>query len=315
MGARVDLGIQLGQGNLDLCVIILTYNEERHIVRAIESVQGVASRVVIVDSFSSDNTVELARVAGAEVYKNKFVNQAVQFQWALDTIKIDNAWVMRLDADEIVPEELRVELREVLRGIDPDVTGLRIKRRHIFLGRWIRHGGRYPLVLLRIWRNGAARVEDRWMDEHAVLNYGRSVHLKSDFIDDNLNDLTFFTAKHNSYATREAVQIILESLRGRKAEGVQLEALSQANIKRQIKTNIYNKLPFGLGSCAYFLYRFIFKLGFLDGVEGAIYHFLQGFWYRFLVEAKLFEFRRCIAGEVGTERKIARLREVSGLNV
>src|SRR6185369_17361847 len=128
--------------------------------------------------------------------------------WALDHAPITADWVMRLDADEVIEPELAGEIAERLSGLSPSIAGVNLKRKHIFMGRWIRHGGRYPLVLLRIWRRGFGRIEDRWMDEHMIVSGGRTVTLDGGFADHNLNDLTFFTDKHNKYATREAIDVL-----------------------------------------------------------------------------------------------------------
>ena len=170
-----------------LAVIILTYNEERHIARALASVAGIASETIVIDSFSTDRTVELARANGAVVLQNKFVNQAKQFQWALDNAPISATWIMRLDADEVIEADLAARIRDELPRLNEEVVGVNLKRKHIFLGRWIRHGGRYPLVLLRIWRRGHGRVEDRWMDEHVVVWGGRTITFDGGFADHNLN--------------------------------------------------------------------------------------------------------------------------------
>src|SRR5690606_2603623 len=152
-----------------LCVIILTYNEERHIERALDSVAPIAAEVFVIDSGSTDRTVELARGRGAIVLQHAFINQAKQFQWALDTAPITGNWIMRLGAGEGIEPGLAAEIARTLPTLGTDVTGINLRRKHIFPGRWIRHGGRYPLILLRIWRRGRGRVEDRWMDEHVVI--------------------------------------------------------------------------------------------------------------------------------------------------
>jgi glycosyltransferase involved in cell wall biosynthesis len=301
----------------DLAVIILTYNEERHIARAIEAVSGVAREIVVVDSFSTDRTVELARSLGATVLQNKFVNYAKQFQWALDNAALSASWVMRLDADEIVESDLAREIEEKLPQLGSDVAGINLKRKHIFLGKWVRHGGRFPLILLRIWRRGQGRIENRWMDEHMIVWGGRTVTFEGGFADHNLNDLTFFTDKHNKYATREAIDILNQRRKFLPLDGdlSSDNASFQAAAKRFVKEKIYNAIPFSVSVPMYFLYRWVFQLGFLDGIEGFIYHFLQGFWYRFLVGAKVLEFERATVGiDDPNELRIA-LSRLSGLNL
>jgi glycosyltransferase involved in cell wall biosynthesis len=295
-----------------ICVIILTRDEATHIARAIGSVERVAAQTYVVDSFSTDSTIEIAEQAGAVTVQHAFVTQAQQFQWALDNLPIESDWVMRLDADEALTPELVDEIARELPGLPPDVTGVNLNRRHIFLDRWIRHGGRYPLTLLRIWRRGAARIEQRWMDEHMVLLHGRAVTFKHDFSDHNLNDLTFFTDKHNRYATREAIDRMNAEfdLFERDKSVIAGRSNPQARAKRFLKEKLYDRLPFGVGPLAYFMWRYVFQLGFLDGRAGLAYHFLQGFWYRFLVDAKVEEFAgrlRALPERAEKRRELARL--------
>ena len=298
-----------------VAVLILTYNEERHIARAIESVSSFASEVFVIDSFSTDKTVEIARSLGAAVLQNPFVNQAKQFQWGLDNAPITADWVMRLDADEVIEQELAREIIDKLPRLGSDIVGVNLKRKHIFLGRWIRHGGRYPLILTRIWRKGQGRVEDRWMDEHVIVWGGHTVQFDAPFADHNLNDLGFFTEKHNKYATREAVDV-LNRRYGLFAEDMRLTSEGsslQASAKRFIKEHLYNRISFPLSTLSYFLVRYIIQLGFLDGREGLIYHFLQGYWYRFLVGAKVLEFDRTIRTLPTPEEKRRVLVRLTGL--
>jgi glycosyltransferase involved in cell wall biosynthesis len=270
----------------------MTFNEEAHIERLLRGLNTLDCRTFVVDAFSSDRTVALAQSLGAIVTRHSFVNHAAQFQWALDTLPLESEWVMRLDADEVLTPELIEEMRCRLPRLPPDVTGVNLKRRHIFWGRWIKHGGRYPLTLLRIWRRGAAKIEQRWTDEHVMLLRGRAVTFQHDFADHNLNDLTFFTDKHNKYATREAMDVLIKryNLDGAADELTSKNASLQAAAKRWIKVRVYNRLPIWLGPMGYFVYRYFLQLGFLDGPEGLVYHFLQGFWYRFLVAAKVREY-------------------------
>lgn len=281
-----------------LAVVILTYNEARHIERALRSVQGIASEVFLIDSGSTDRTKELAEGLGAKVLYNPWVNHATQFQWGLDNAPITAEWILRLDADEIIEPDLAAEITTKLPQLPSDVTGVNLKRKHVFMDRWVRHGGRYPLVMLRLCRRGAGRIEQRWMDEHMLLIHGRAVTFDGGFADHNLNDLSFFIDKHNKYATCEAVDVInrRQGLFAADA-GITAEQTSRkAATTRWIKEQVYNRIPFQLSALAYFLYRYIFQLGFLDGREGAIYHVLQGFWYRYLVGAKVMELEAAIAG-------------------
>lgn len=299
---------------LDLTIVILTKNESPHINRALENIRGLASKVVVVDSFSSDTTVEIAKSYGATVLQNIFINYSKQFQWALENANISSKWIMRLDADELIENDLRAELESKIPNMAEDIAGINIKRKHIFMGRWVRHGGRYPLVLLRIWRNGQGRIEDRWMDEHMVVWGGRTITLNGGFADHNLNDITFFTTKHNAYATREAIDVLIQrhKLTPRDEALNTKSASAQAAIKRVLKESVYNRLPFTVSALLYFLWRYIFQLGFLDGRSGLVYHFLQGYWYRFLVGAKLMELEQAIKGLSSNDEIRNRLLMLTG---
>jgi glycosyltransferase involved in cell wall biosynthesis len=279
-----------------IAVIILTYNETLHLSRALEHIVGFAQEVFVVDSFSTDGTADLARSYGAHVLQHTFQNYAKQFEWALENAPIAAEWVMRLDADEVVEADLAEEIVSKLARLPIDVTGVNLNRKTIFQGRFIRHGGRYPLTLLRIWRRGKAHIEDRWMDEHMYLSEGRSVTFDGGFADHSLRDLTFFIDKHNWYASREALDVLSKRLHLFEPSCV-LTAEStarQAKLKRFFKESVYNRIPFEFSAFAYFLYRYFIQLGFLDGRQGLVYHVLQGFWYRFLAGAKLRELEAAV---------------------
>lgn len=276
----------------DITVIVLTYNESKHIRRCLDSVRYIAKEVFIVDSFSTDDTVKICEAFGANVYQNPFVNQAVQFNWALKNCPIKTEWVMRLDADEYLLPDLVEELEKRLPELPDSVAGIYLKRRVYFQGRWIRHGGYYPTWLLRVWRHGSAVCEARWMDEHIKLLHGSAVTFTSDFVDDNLHGLTRWTTKHNDYASREVVGLVSPSAPFQVGEEVSMRFWgSQEQRKRWLKYR-YARLPLFMRPILYFFYRYVIKFGFLDGKEGLVWHLLQGFWYRFLVDAKLMEIQK-----------------------
>tara|TARA_B110000211_G_C14085115_1_gene556346 strand:- start:3592 stop:4521 length:930 start_codon:yes stop_codon:yes gene_type:complete len=301
----------------EISVIILTFNEEIHIKRVIQNVKKISNNIYVVDSYSSDQTIAIARKNGAKVYKNKFINYSKQFKWSLKNLPIKTKWVMRLDADEYLEDNLIKEIRQKLNFLSDDITGINFKRKHIFMGKWIKYGGRYPLVLLRIWRNNCALIEDRWMDEHMILKKGKSVTFEYNFVDHNLNNLNFFIDKHNRYAFREAIDILIKKLKLGKTKPILSTKNSsiQASYTRFIKETIYNKVFFGFKSLLYFLYRYFFLLGFLDGKKGLVYHFLQGFWYRFLVEAKVLEIQSLIGKLKNKKKIISRILNKTGFNI
>ena len=277
---------------VDLTVIILTQNEENNLPKAVESVRHIAKRIVIVDSYSTDNTGDIARNFGCDVYRNKFTNHAEQFNWGLDNCGIETEWVLRLDADEQVTPDLRNELERILPDLADAISGLSIRRRMYFMGRWMKHGGVYPNLVLRIFRYNKGRCEEKIMDEHIVVD-GQAYEIPFDIIDDNTKSLTWWTNKHNWYSDRECYEVLnLERL---KSEGKLLNPSLFGGFtekKRWLKENVYLKLPLGSRAWAYYIYRYYIKLGFLDGPEGRIFHFLQAYWYRFLVDAKIYEARK-----------------------
>lgn len=277
---------------MTLTVVILTKNEECHITRALTSVAPFAERIFVIDSGSTDRTVELAIGAGAEVLENPWVNHAVQVNWALDHLPADTDWVLRLDADEVVTAELAREIREELDDVPEYIAGIYVSRRMAFLRKPIRYGGVFPVRLVRLFRYGKGRCENRWMDEHVTVE-GKTTEFYGEILDDSLNSLTLWVEKHNSYASREVVDILNKECRFLPYESIaDLRGGQQAGIKRWLKEHAYTRLPGGLRAFLYFFYRYVVRLGFLDGKEGAAFHVLQGFWYRFLVDAKLFEVRK-----------------------
>ncbi|MCF6201151.1 MAG: glycosyltransferase family 2 protein [Hydrogenimonas sp.] len=276
---------------VDISVIILTYNEEKHIERCIESLRPFAKRVIIIDSCSIDQTVEIARSMGADVYSRKWPgNHAQQFQWGLDNTEIDTEWIMKIDADEFVLPELAEEISQKLPKLSEEITGIYIKRRVFFMGKWIKYGGYYPTWLLRVWRRDKGVMEQRWMDEHIKLTDGKAIRFEHDFVDDNLNGLTAWIQKHNDYATKEAAETlsIIYGFKENEDSVAQNIFGTQEERKRWLKTK-YVSMPLFVRPALYFVYRYFLKAGFLDGKEGLIWHTLQGGWYRFLVDAKIFE--------------------------
>jgi glycosyltransferase involved in cell wall biosynthesis len=271
-----------------LSVIILTYNEATNLPTCLVSLQPLNAEIFIVDSGSTDGTVDIAKKAGCQVFQHPWENYANQLNWALQNLPITTPWVMRLDADEHLTSELVWELKETLPQVPEEVTGYQVKRRVFFMGRWIRHGGYYPTWLLRVWRNGLGVCEARWMDEHIVLEKGTVVNLQHDIIDENHKGLTFWTDKHNRYADRE-VKDMLSVILADEDDLLTTNQISQAGQRRWIKKNLYVRSPLFIRAFIYFLLRYIVGFGFLDGIEGLIFHFLQGFWYRFLVDAKIYE--------------------------
>lgn len=284
---------------LDISVIVLTGNEELHIRRCLENVCDIARDVFVVDCFSKDRTVEIAKeFANVTVLEHAWppTKYAGQFNWALENADIKTKWVLRLDADEYLLPELKEELIKKLPAIDEGVTGIVMKRRHIFMGKWMKKGT-YPVKMLRIFRAGKAICEQRLMDEHIQLLEGYAIDFDNDFCDHNLNNLSWFCHKHVDYAIREAVDLLdIElDLTGAAATDEGKQISKQAEQKRARKHS-YAKKPLFWRSFAYFCYRYFLKGACLEGKEGFLWSFIQGWWYRTLVDAKVYEIKK-VCGE------------------
>ena len=281
---------------LDITVIILTYNEELHIRRCIENVKQFAKTIYVIDSLSTDNTVSIAESMGAIVVPHKWPgNQAAQFNWALENIEVDTEWILRLDADEYLLPELIEELKVGVPVLNKDITGITFKRRHIFLDKWMKRGT-YPVMILRMFRKGKAVCEQRLMDEHIELLEGENITFEQDFVDHNLNDLSWWAQKHVGYAVREAAELIdIEfNITGNDSSN---RNLSEKTLKKRKLKLKYAKKPLFWRSFAYFFYSYFFKLGFLEGKEGFLWTFMQGWWYRTMVDAKVFEIKKACGND------------------
>jgi len=278
---------------MNLSVIILTKNEEMHLYRCIENVRQIAKEIFIIDSYSTDRTLEIAKTyPNVTVLQNKWVNYATQFNWALDNAPITTEWVLRLDADEYLTDELIEEVSIKLPAIPDTVTGIAFKRRHIFLGKWMRRGI-YPVILLRLFRYGKASCEQRLMDEHIQLYEGEEIMFDNDFCDHNLNNLSWYCQKHIGYAIREAVDLLdIEFDLTGAASVDNTRIITEQAKKKRIRKHKYSRKPLFWRSFAYFVYRYIFKGAWRDGKEGFLFSFLQGWWYRTLVDAKIFEIKK-----------------------
>lgn len=293
---------------MELTVIILTHNEQIHIERCLRSVKPIASWIFVVDSFSTDDTVKVARALGAEVVQRKWKNYADQFQWAVEQCTPESKWLMRMDADEYLEQETQEEIQKLLVEIPNEIDGVYIRRKVFFEGQWIRHGGLYPDALLRIWRSGKGGIEQRWMDEHIVLLPGaKTMLLKGHLVDENLKGITFWINNHNSYASREAVDLLNNKyLLFEKDESIKLMDDVRTRSKRVIKDRIYSRLPTGLRAFFYFLYCYFILFGFLDGKGGFLWHFLESFWYPLLADVKIMEIEARSQGDETKMRRILR---------
>ena len=281
---------------LNLTTIILTYNEELHIRRCLENVCPFSKRVIVVDSPSTDRTVDICReFPNVEVVVHTYPgNQAEQFNWALDNLPIDTEWILRLDADEYLFPELVAELEQKLPQMPESVSALSLSRARAFMGKRLKHGIVNSVRLVRVFRTGKARSEQRLMDEQIVVLEGEVVEMKHQFIDDNRLPVSAFVKKHDNYANREAALLLAgEYHLVEEADN----RLSDASTAKRAQKSRYAKMPLFWRAFGYFCYRYFLKLGFLDGKEGFCWDFFQGLWYRMLVDAKVYEVKKACGSD------------------
>ena len=256
----------------DLAVIILTKNERLHIGRCLDKLVPLLPRqIFVVDCFSTDDTLQIAKEKNAQVVEHEWPgNQALQFNWALDNLLIEAKWVLRIDADEYLSEGLISEIKDFVENPPNDVTLVELPLARTWMQKRIRFG--MPTVYItRLFRYGVCRYGERAMDEKLVAREGRTIRFKHKFIDDNLNDFTWWKVKHLNYAEREARQAI-SGAHGNKA--------------------LYYRLPPYVRAIAYWGVRYFFFGGFLDGRIGWQWNFWQGLWYRWIVDREIGRLRR-----------------------
>jgi glycosyltransferase involved in cell wall biosynthesis len=272
-----------------LAVVVLTYNEEANLPSCLGSLQGLEGSVFVVDSGSTDRTVEIARSFGATVISHPFENYAIQRNWAQSFLPSNAPWILHLDADERLTGELVAEINKTLSGPLTGVDGFLLRKRTLFLGRWIRHGGHYPSYHLRLFRRDKGQCEERLYDQHFITS-GTIKRLKNDYLDVICADLSTWTLRHRRWAELEAEQLINPD----SGDEVIPDVFGNPIQRKRWFKSVYSQCPLFFRPFAYWSYRYIFRVGFLDGKEGLVFHFLQGFWFRFLVDALVFEQRKAL---------------------
>lgn len=266
-------------------VIILTFNSELSIGQTLQSVSGLTDDIHVVDSGSRDRTLEIARSFGATVLEHPFENYGAQRNWAIDCIAPKYGWQLHLDADERLTPELRDEIAAL--DENAEMAGYHLPRLMHFLGRPIRHGAMFPTWHMRLFRNGLGRCETRRYDQHFYVTSGQTARLRAHMIDDIRMPLTEWTFRHNRWSDAEVEELSEGDSQGRIAGQFSGNPVER---KRYLR-GLYNRSPLFVRPFALFFYRYFLRAGFMDGTEGLIFFVLQTFWFRFLIDAKLYERR------------------------
>ena len=279
----------------NITVIIPMRNELKHIERSVKSALRLTQNVMVVDSYSTDGSTDIAKNLGAKVFQYEWTNSSnfsKKINWALNNLPIKTTWAIRLDADEYFLDDTINKLPLIINDIPDDVNGCTLIRRVSFLGRWIKHSGEYPKTSLRIFRVGKVEMENRWLDEHVDLGVGKALDLPYSIMDDNKQTLAQWIDKHNNnYSNKEVVELINDELNLFNRKTTHLDKNAQK--KKKLKSK-YSKMPKYIRCFVFFFYRYIIKLGFLDGKEGFLWNFYQCLWYRILVDTKIDElYRSC----------------------
>ncbi len=267
--------------SVPISILIITGNEEVNIRQVLDNVCGWADQVFVVDSFSTDRTVETAREMGAHVVQNPWRGYAGQKNWALDNLPFRNEWVFILDADEYLSDELKQEISEILAENGRGYDGFQVKWRLIFYGHWIRHCGWYPGWGLRFFKHRLARYENRPVDEHIILN-GKAGECEHEIVHRDLHDMAYWISKHIRYAQLNALAYEQVEKNVGADERIKPSLFgSQAQRRRFVKENIWRHLP--ARGFLFFLYLYVFRLGFLDGRKGLIFCMMHGIFEEFKV--------------------------------
>jgi len=271
---------------------MLTFNEEINLPRSLAMLSGWVDDIVIVDSFSTDRTVEIAAQFGARVFQNKFPGHARQWLWGLQNTDLNHDWVFLFDPDHRLTPELKSELEELFRcGVPADVNGFYVNRRNVFRGKWIRHGGYYPKYMLKLIRKSLASFDEHEFD-YRVYVPGQTLKLRHDIIEENLKEekITFWIEKHNGFALKQAQE---ELFRAANPQSWAVSPRFWGNADERVlwlKSRWY-RMPLFIRPFLYFFHRYFLRLGFLDGGTGFLFHFLQAFWYRLMVDVNIQELR------------------------
>ena len=272
----------------NVTAIILTNNEEMHLERCILSLKKIIKRIVVIDSLSTDKTHEILKNHNIEFFQKEWVNYSSQLNWGIEKAEVKTDWILRIDPDEIPSQSFTNNIKNYLDKLPINVSGISITRRLIFLEKEIKFGGDFPQMDVRLWRNGKGKCENTWSDEHMIID-GLIENSNLDIIDNNINNITWWTDKHNRFAIREMIEFFSQKERVKEKNHFKLSKKTEK--MKNIKFKIYYRFPMFLRALVFFIYKYLLRLGFLGGWQGFIWCFLQSFWYRILVDVKILEIR------------------------
>lgn len=277
---------------IPVSAIVATRNEAANIERTLQGIRGFVDEIFVIDSESDDGTVEIARRYASEVVNLPYEHDRIVpwiLQWGLDHLRIRNDWILVLEADQSLEEGLKHELEALFAQHSIAENGFYIRRKQIFRGKWIRHGDYGNKYLLKLFRKGYGEFDEKEQDTRVYVRGTRGT-LKGYLVEDNKKEasILFYLGKHLRYAEAFA----RDELERRRA-GIRWKLKPRLFGSPDERTlwlkSAYYRMPLYLRPWIYFLYRYLIRLGFLDGKEGFIFHFLQAFWFRLVVDIRLEE--------------------------
>lgn len=277
--------------NQHFSFIILTLNEEHHLPRLLNSISSLNALTYVLDSGSTDKTLEICNDYNVETKIHPFENHPKQWDIALNSFLITTPWIIGLDADQIVTPELLKLLEHFKNNDYLDTNGIYFNRKNYFKGTWIKHGGYYPKYLLKMFRYNIGYSDLTENMDHRFQVPGKTTIWKDGhLIEENLkeNNIRFWIEKHNRYSDLLAEEEVLRKNNLFKPS-IKADLLGTPNQRIAFFKKIWWLMPVYFRPTLYLIYRLIFRLGVLDGKNGIIYHFLQGFWFRLIVDIKIEE--------------------------
>lgn len=268
-----------------ITAIVLTYNEELNLSKCLLSLSKINADIVLVDSYSNDSTICIAEEYNARIYKNSWINYSKQFNWALENIEIASDWILRIDADEYLDDELVSDINLRLFNLPPDITSIYLNRAHAFNGKILNYSRFNRKKHLKIWRRGFGYCQDTWMDEHIIVDQGDSILFRGKLIDDNRKNTLDFISKHTNYAVREAIHYFMLRTKSYKHKNFHNTSELDTIVPIFLRKLYYGFIPSYLRPWLLFIYEYFICFGFLDGKSGYYYLIFQVLFYRSLVES------------------------------
>jgi hypothetical protein len=260
-------------------VLIFTKDEEIHLQRCINSIKSISSTIYIVDSYSKDKTLIIAKKNNAKIFKKKFFYLADSKIWALKKIKFKEKYILLIDADEYLDKSSLIFIKNKIDYIKK-FNGIYVERNLIFKKLQIRFGGTYPQKQLRLWKNGKAKCNDSIMDERMVVKNKCTYIEEIRIFDNNLKKENFFLKKHIQYAKREALDQIF------------FQNIKKLTIRVHIKSFFYQYFQlYFIRAVILFFFKNILLLGILDGLKGIEYSFKRDLIYRLMVDFFICKFK------------------------